>query len=183
MPRTVEFPPDGSRILASPREIVNAWRAATTRIPAKFALGTAQHESNFTINEVDTEESDVVTIGIYQLSAEEAAQSDNPNADLTTLADSTSVFATLCERRVDQIITWAALAASLLPSDVWAYLYIAHNQGAAACRRAEREIASHHPALAVQNRHRFAGQLVPRGIAVFWPNLMRRFVEGFTRFF
>lgn len=135
MSRRVEFIPDGRRVTVSPREVVDAWRAATTRIPAQFALGTAQHESDFTINEVDTEPSGFVSKGIFQLSDEEARRTGHSGDELLTLAGSVAVFAKICEQYLDQIVQWADLGEGALPPDVWPYIFIAHNQGGGACRK------------------------------------------------
>lgn len=132
MTRTEVFVPSGHRILVAPADIVAAWRRYTQRIPAKFALGTAQHESSFTLNEVDTEESGYVSKGIYQLSDREAAEVELPHANLLELEDATKVFYILCERRLRRIIKAARLAQENLPVDVWAYLALSHNQGVSA---------------------------------------------------
>lgn len=129
MARKEEFVPDGHRVRTSPAEVVAAWLRYTQRIPAEFALGTAQHESNFTLNEVDTEESGFTSKGVFQLSEEEANDVDFPEADLLDLEDATKVFCLLCERRLQRIIQVANLHAENLPADVWAYLALAHNQG------------------------------------------------------
>src|SRR5258708_4603677 len=133
MARTEAFPPDGTRVIASPIDIVTAWRAASTRIPAQYALGTAQHESSFTLNQVDTEVSGFVSRGIYQLSDDEAEAAGKPDADLLSLGDSTAVFVTICETRLDAIIAAATAKGTTIdpaspPDDLWAYLYLAHNQ-------------------------------------------------------
>lgn len=129
MTRTEVFVPDGHRILVAPADIVVAWRRYTRRIPAKYGLGTAQHESSFTLNEVDTEESGGVSKGVYQLSEGEAADAGFPQANLLGLEDATAVFCILCESRLDSIIKAARLDEKNLPMDVWAYLALAHNQG------------------------------------------------------
>lgn len=132
MKRTEVFVPNGQRILVAPADIVAAWRRYAQRIPAKFALGTAQHESNFTLNEIDTEMSDYVSKGVYQLSDGEAAEAGFQHANLLELEDATRVFCILCERRLKRIINVARLAEESLPVDVWAYLALAHNQGLSA---------------------------------------------------
>lgn len=129
MARTEVFVPDGHRIRVAPADIVAAWRRHAKRVPAKYALGTAQHESSFTLNEVDTEESGDVSKGVYQLSEGEAADAEFPEADLLGLEEATTVFCILCERRLDSIIKAARLEEKNLPMDVWAYLALAHNQG------------------------------------------------------
>ena len=138
MARTTIFVPNGTRVRSSAAEIVAAWRRHTGRIPAQFALGTAQHESNFTLNEVDTEESGFVSKGIFQLSDEEAAEAGRPKANLLALEDATEVFSVLCERRLQRLIEAADLNEDNLPADVWAYLALAHNQGLAAAHKTIR---------------------------------------------
>ncbi len=132
MTRTEIFVPHGHRILVAPADLVAAWRRYTQRIPAKYALGTAQHESSFTLNEVDTEKSGYVSKGVYQLSESEAAEAEFSHANLLELEDATRVFCVLCERRLQRIIKTARLAEENLPVDVWAYLALAHNQGLSA---------------------------------------------------
>lgn len=138
MARTESFVPDGRRVFASAAQIVAVWRRHTQRIPAQFALGTAQHESGFTLNEVDTEASGYVSKGIFQISGQEAADAGLAQADLLSLEDATAVFSILCERRLQSLIAVAHLDERDLPADVWAYLALAHNQGLAAAHKTIR---------------------------------------------
>jgi len=108
---------------------VTVWRGHTSLIPAQYALGTAQHESNFTLNEVDTEVSGYVSKGIFQLADGEAAEVGFAGANLLELEDSTVVFAALCEKRLKVLVAAVALNMSALPRDIWAYLAMAHNEG------------------------------------------------------
>jgi hypothetical protein len=133
MARKVEYLPDGKRVTASAGDVASSWSASTSRIPVNFALGTAQHESGYAINEVDTEPTGYVSKGIFQLSDDEARSVGRAGADLLALDDSVDVFARLCEKRLDAIVKAAQLDESIaLPDDVWPYLFIAHNQGLAA---------------------------------------------------
>lgn len=134
--RTVEFHPDGHRIRVSPGVLAATWRQHSERIPAQYAVGTAQHESDFSLNEVDTEPSGFRSLGLFQLSSEERLHSPRPMADLLTLEGSCAVLAYVAERRLDAIIRIAGFdPAGALPADVWAYLALAHNQGLGACER------------------------------------------------
>lgn len=96
------------------------------RIPARYFMGTAQHETNFATNEIDTEDSGYVSKGIFQLSDGEAVQVGSPTANLYDLDDAMRVLAKLQEGRLDQILRLAPTAAE---PDLMAYLSIAHNQG------------------------------------------------------
>lgn len=127
--RREEFPPDDKRVQVSADDVRAAWAKYTTRIPVQFAVGTAEHESTFTINEVDTEPSGFVSKGIFQLSDDEARSAGMPDADLLSLDDSARVFARISEKRLDALISAAKLDPAALPADVWAYLALAHNQG------------------------------------------------------
>lgn len=98
-------------------------------IAPQFFVGTAQHETNFAVNEEDTEESGYVSTGIYQLSRGEAVSVGLPLASLVDLDDSSQVFASLCEARFRAIALAAGFDTSAPPADAWAYLAIAHNQG------------------------------------------------------
>lgn len=126
MGRIEAFLPDGKRIHVAPSEVVSAWRACTRLIPAQYAVGTGDHESSFTVNEVDTEASGFISKGIFQLSDEEIAQSGQC-ADVLTLGGSCSVLSNLAEKRL-LLIMHAAEIEEPTP-DCWAYLAIAHNQG------------------------------------------------------
>lgn len=133
--RRVTFVPDGRRIRVTAWEVIEAWRATGTTIPAQYACGTAQHESDYTINEIDVEPSGFTTIGIFQLATSEAAVK-LPNADLLTLKDSVAVFVAISERNYDAIARAARL--HVCTGDVLAYLHIAHNQGLGACLKSIR---------------------------------------------
>jgi hypothetical protein len=137
--RRVElFVPDGTRVIALPRDVVDMWRAYTDLIPAQHALGTAQHESGFTLNEVDTEVSGYVSKGIYQLSDGEAQAVGFDRANLLELEDATIVFSALCEKRLKALVVALNLDLADLPRDIWAYLAIAHNQGLQAALKTTR---------------------------------------------
>jgi hypothetical protein len=127
--RIEQYLPDGQRVFAAPLDIVTAWRQHTTLIPAQYALGTAQHETSFALNEVDTETSGYVSKGIYQLADSEAADVGFDRANLLELEDATIVFSALCEKRLKVLARALNLGLDALPSDIWAYLAIAHNQG------------------------------------------------------
>lgn len=136
--RTVEFVPSGARVYASGADIVTAWRKYSSKIPAQYALGTAQHETDFTINEVDAEASGFVSKGIYQLSDEELA-STGTCCDLLTLEGSTQVLAIVAERRLVEILKAADLNPnSPAPPDARAFLAVAHNQGLSAALKSIR---------------------------------------------
>jgi hypothetical protein len=142
--RTQKYPPDGKRVIAFAQDVVDVWfqfADPDVPIPAQYALGTAQHESSFTLNEVDQEDSGYVSKGIYQLSDEEATSIGMPHADLLDLHETTAVMQKISVKRVMAIAKAAKFTSlALLPPDMWAYLFIAHNQGLAA---ALKSIALH----------------------------------------
>jgi len=121
----------GARLIPPLQVAELAW-AATTRIHAKFFVATAERESGFATNEVDTEPNGFVSEGLYQLSAEEADDIGMHDADLLDPVISTRVFARLQERRLSAIIRAAIGPPILREPDVWAYLGLAHNQGLSA---------------------------------------------------
>ena len=132
MGRTVEFPPDGARIRVTPQEVADAWRLRSS-IPAQYIVGTADHETDFTINERDTEPNGYISIGIFQLSQDEAASIGLPNANLLTLEDSCDVMAKIADKRMALILSAANLTAPT--PDCWFYLALCHNQGWGACHK------------------------------------------------
>jgi hypothetical protein len=131
MSRKVEFIPDGKRVFVSPQEVADAWLLRATGIPAQYAVGTAQHETDFTVNERDTEPSGFVSIGVFQLSQDECNEAGMPHADLLTLEDSCAVLAMIAGKRLSAILKAASLSAPV--PDCWFYLALAHNEGLGAC--------------------------------------------------
>lgn len=115
-------------ILVTPYDIIQAWNAAHTDIPARFFVGVAQHETNFATNEIDTEPNGFVSEGIYQISRAEAREVGQSAADLLALGAATKVAARLMERRLATIVQAANLARPY-PDDTWAYLGMSHNLG------------------------------------------------------
>jgi hypothetical protein len=126
----VEFVPDGKPVRVSVQELVDCWRSHCTIIPAQYAAGTAQHETGYAVNEVDTEENGYVSKGIFQLSDEEANSVYHHDADLLDLDESCIVFSAIQVKRMQALVR-AAKANGPSPS-LWAYLAVAHNQGLAA---------------------------------------------------
>lgn len=117
-------------ILTTPKEVIRIAGLLPTSLSMRFLVGSAQHESNFAINEVDTEVSGFQTFGIFQLSKDEAKEMGSPNADLLDLYTSTRIFCRLMEKRLTSITKASNLTSK---EDYWAYLAIAHNQGLGAC--------------------------------------------------
>jgi hypothetical protein len=136
MNRTEEYLPDGKPIYATPTEVVACWRKYTTNIPAQYALGTADHESSFALNEIDTEPSGYVSMGIFQLGDEEMASTGFPlsrkaGSPVYTLEGSTRMMVRLCEHRLERIshaMNWSPPV-----PDLWFFLALAHNEGLGAC--------------------------------------------------
>lgn len=139
MGRTVEFLPDGHRILVTPQQVADTARVAAPGIPAQYFVGTAQHETNFTINEKDTEPSGFVSMGLYQISLEEMSDAGLSGVDPYSLDGVTRVFADVSLKRVAALVKAANLTEPY-PNDLWAMLSVAHNQGLGA---ALKSIARH----------------------------------------
>ena len=125
----------------SPAELLRLWVKYTARIPTRFALGTAQHESNLCPSSVtkgdqkDGSSSD----GLYQLSfspnAEGTLRALYPLANLLDAEDNTKLFVAVCERRLDDILKWSGRTLENATPDVWAYLGMAHNMGPGATKK------------------------------------------------
>lgn len=134
--RKVEYIGNGGKPLSvAPADIVACVMRHTSLDPRYF-LGTAQHETSFAANEVDTEDSGYVSSGLWQLGVEEATSVGMHDADLLDLEESTIVFCKVTEKRMSTIfqMVQASLAARWpTQSGLNAYLMIAHNQGLAAC--------------------------------------------------
>lgn len=112
----------------APAEVRAAVQAVDTPIPLGYFLGTAQHESNYAVNERDTEESGFQSWGIYQLSHEEAGDLGMAGADLLSLQQSTELMARLAEARRHALRACAHIKGEE-PADLYSYLAIAHNEG------------------------------------------------------
>jgi hypothetical protein len=141
--RTVVYVPDGVKRYVSPEDLVACWRKYTTRIPCQHVCGTAQHETNYVLNELDTEPSGFQSGGLLQLDSDEAKAAGRPKAVLYDLDDACFVFANRCEFRLDTILAAADLDEPT--PDVWAYLAIAHNQGLGRFATAARRKPGEHP--------------------------------------
>jgi hypothetical protein len=109
----------------TPSYIAFIWRSVTSRIPAQFAVGAAQHEAGFSVNEVDTETNGFVSKGWAQVSDAEASMVGCHGANLLDPAVCALVFARLMENAYYEIEKHG-----IPPKpDVWAYLGIWHNEG------------------------------------------------------
>lgn len=143
MSRIIQFVPDGVRVRVSPGDVAMLWQrmalpaltvAGPLTIPPQYACGTAQHETDYTINEVDTEPSGFVSKGIFQLSDEEAQEAGDPTANMLTLPGAISVLLPIAQKRVQKLVAAAQAVqgdslANAMNGDLWAYLALAHNQG------------------------------------------------------
>lgn len=127
-------------LTTTPKAIAQAWLRWTREIPPQFAVGTALHESSYTVNEHDVEPNGHETGGVFQLDVPSFSSSSgiivgDANAagmlekDVYTLDDACAIFASRCSSYLRRIISAAKLDAGNLPPDVWAYVAIAHNQG------------------------------------------------------
>lgn len=116
-------------IRVSPAYIAGLILQISTPIPVAYVIGTADHESTFATNEIDTEPSGFISKGLYQISDDEATDVGMKGADLLDPVVATQVFVKLQEHRL------AALdkaAPNAKVPDKWAYLAIGHNQGTSA---------------------------------------------------
>jgi hypothetical protein len=127
--RKVEFLPEGHRVTIAPQEVVRLW-CLHTGVDPRYALGTAQHETDLTVNEKDTEVTGFISMGLYQISKEEMIHVGMADADPYDAEENTIVFAKLTEERHHYIM---GAVRSYNADDMRAYLFIAHNQGLAAC--------------------------------------------------
>lgn len=103
----------------------------------RYMIATADHESDFTANEIDYEEPDehghvFVSKGLYQQSDEEATTVGMRGANLCDPAVATLAFNRLVEHNYDAFLR--ALPHSLAleldaTDDRWAYLALYHNEG------------------------------------------------------
>lgn len=138
---------EGTRHTCSAEDVVRAWIASTSIIPAYVAVGMAERESSFTLNEEDTEDSGYVSTGIFQLGDDTRRQAVKRGlvsatwADFTKLDDSCKVLSCTLEENLQAILVAAVDAFSRglgknptdengqpIP-DVWAYVAVSHNIG------------------------------------------------------
>ena len=118
-------------ILAPPVQVAGASMVFARRIPPRWFVATAEHESGMALNEIDTEADGYVSKGIWQLSDTEAA-----GLDPYHLIESTEAFARLQEKRLSHLLTLPGV--KLSDPSIWAYLAISHNQGPAAAEKTVR---------------------------------------------
>lgn len=106
-------------ITVSPDDI----RAAVSGsvVPSQYFVGTAKHETDFAINEVDTEPNGHVTYGLFQI--------DDGSGDWWTFQDAIQKFVAIAESNA----TWLADGTPLdqVRRDFWAFLAGVHNIGRA----------------------------------------------------
>lgn len=117
----------------SKADVTNAVEAAATTIPLGFFIATAQHESGFNAGNQEPNDQEGGSWGIYALGPREFASELGMSVDISQFLDlyqATDLFARLSEARVERL----RAAAGLGPYDdadgeLWAYLFLAHNQG------------------------------------------------------
>lgn len=136
MKRTTEFLPDGIRIRATPDDVLSAWRAISA-ISGTYALGTAQHESDYTLNERDIEPPNAkgeryVSMGIFQVGDDEMKAAGlllghDADSAIYTLAGSIKVLAVIAAKRADALVRHGKVERT--NPDLLAYLALAHNEG------------------------------------------------------
>ncbi|MCU1280300.1 MAG: hypothetical protein JWM53_3846 [bacterium] len=141
--------PDGTRstsradaIVAAPFDVVAA-AAKYSKFSPRHFLGTAQHEADLALNEVDIETTGYTTSGIFQLNFKDEIAAVAPFADPLLLDDAAMLFATQVDR-LARALQAAANEAAADPStprgvawpdlynpppDAYGYLAWAHNEG------------------------------------------------------
>lgn len=163
-------------IVAKPVQIVQELRHISTVIDEQYFVGTAQHESNFATNERDTEPpgpdgTRFVSMGIYQLSADELKEVGRPSADPYNLADATWIMVHLAEMRRAAIRAVLHLDLDAPdPPGMNSYLAVAHNQGLRAAQTTLRAhgldwpaYKSRNPTLRIVSSH-YGDDVLPRGL-------------------
>lgn len=118
-------------IRVRPSDVVAAVKKVPTAIDVQYYVGTAKHESNFAINERDTEPNGFQSWGIFQVSSEEAARAGVLRiSDCLKLEPSVKVMVYLAEGIRKTIRKFLKLAADAPdPEGIEPYIAIGHNQG------------------------------------------------------
>lgn len=125
------YPPDGKRITVQPLDVARLWIEKTRLIPAQYAIGTCQHESDFVSNCDTLESNGQKSKGLFQINSTEAVESGYGITDPFDMLNNLTIFAVISEKRLDKILA-SVRYPSNVPTDTWAYLFIAHNQGISA---------------------------------------------------
>lgn len=113
-------------ILISPYTVEQFARALAPSLDARYFVGTAEVETNFAVNEIDTEESGFVSKGLYQISDEENAKVNGTNrVELLDPIQSTETFYRLTKLR----LRLCHEAGAIQFPDIYAYLGLCHNEG------------------------------------------------------
>ena len=133
----VWYPTRAAAILVTPQQVIDAGCAARPTLDPRYIVATAQHESRFAINEVDTEPSGFISKGIFQISDEEARSAGLPGVNLLTLDASAQVMVRLALRNRD---AFQQAGGNPFANDVNGWLALAHNEGRGAMRKT---IATH----------------------------------------
>lgn len=111
-------------------QVAEACRKAGATLPLGYYVYTAQHESNFAVNERDTEPSGFMSYGVFQLSMEEARSVKKSGANLLDLDVAARVLVLIAENRRVFIRGILKLRnADPDPKDMAAYVAICHNAG------------------------------------------------------
>ncbi len=121
-------------IIVRPGEVRRLAILSCVLIPPQYFVATAEHESGFCTNEIDTEPTTKQSFGLYQVDDGEAADVGEPSADLLDPVICTRVFARLQERRLARLIDEFGRR----EPDIYAYLGLAHNEGLGAAQKTLR---------------------------------------------
>ena len=113
-------------ILLTPYTVECFARAVAVEFDPKYFVGTAEKETNFAANEIDTEDSGFVSKGLYQISEEEnRAANGVRTVELLDPIQSTATFYRLTLARFKR----CQAAGFIRFPDIYAYLGICHNEG------------------------------------------------------
>lgn len=128
--QTAWSPQTKSAQRVTPEQVAEACRKAGATVALQYFIGTAQHESNFAINERDTEENGFQSYGIFQLSQYEARTVKMPGANLLDLDVACRVMVLITENR-RKFLRSILRAAPNEPdvADLCAYIAVMHNVG------------------------------------------------------
>lgn len=134
----------------APSDVLGIWRGLSSDIPGRFIIGTVEHESDFIVNErTPGDQGDgTPSDGLTQASRAEAIKAGKPLADLFDAAENLTVYAITQHRNLSELHDLIAGKPLGSPSDIWAWLSMAWNQGmgsASTGKGVRGSIAKHGP--------------------------------------
>jgi hypothetical protein len=113
-----------------------AQSVSSSQLALSYFLGTARHETNFAVNEVDYGDSAGTTYGPFQVTDAEAKRYGSTGLQCAQSLDEASrVFMRLALDNALQVAAYASLSIYNPPGEFYAYLALAHNQGLKAAHK------------------------------------------------